>query len=397
MVSKLSLTTSKTSPPLVDSPTAASMFESGHDIGSPASHTEPLSIRKRRFGFDGIMKGDARGTDLQGIAEETSNSSLDDMTIKLSSASQASSISKRRGFRPLSVRIGEAFSPFSSRDGKHNRTEPMDRLTESADGDPQDLWRRLELSKKVNWTENVDPHIFNANFVASLTSKRTHASALDVMKHLTDLDIAAPDVEDHPVFRADPFSVQTPEPLLQLSIPSELALVPQTSSGSKLAVPHQTASSNIQDVEKVMTDLGFVDSKATPSQKSTSTKTNSGAASHLHNSSPLSNRSSEQAPSADRRGSTSTGVSHSHKSVGTPDSGVLPPSPSFSRYNSRTSSERGRTIAKIFGSASLTDEATDGKRARGLSNLFKTRLASISSSKGEVTSNHSHVCKTNIV
>lgn len=397
MVSKISLTASKTSPPLVASPTAASISEqSGHDIGSPASRTEVLSIRKRRSGFDGIVKGDTRGTDLQGIVEETSNLPVDDMTAKSSSASQSSSISKRRGFRPLSVRIGEAFSPFSSKDSKHDGVEPMDRLNESVEGDPQNLWQDLELSKKVNWTENVDPHIFNANFVASLTSKRTHASALDVIKHRTDPDVAAPALNDHPASRTDPFSVQTPGPLLQLSIPSEPGLGPQISSSSKPAVPDQTSPKNIRGVERTMSGLGSVDSKVPTSQNSTSPKTVSGAARYFPGSSPASNRSSEQASSVDRRGSTSN--SQAHKSIGTPDSSVLPPSPSFSRYNSRSSSERGRTIAKIFGSgSSFTDEPTDGKRARGLSNLIKAKLASKTSGRGETSSKHSPTCKTDII
>jgi hypothetical protein len=395
MVSKISLTASKTSPPLVASPTTASISEhSSHDIGSPASRTEGLSIRKRRSGFDGIVKGDTRGTDLLGIAEETSNLAVDDTTAKSSSASQSSSISKRRGFRPLSVRIGEAFSPFSSRESKHDSVEPTDRLTKSAEGDPRDLWQGRELSKKVNWTENVDPHIFNANFVASLTSKRTHASVSDVIKHRTDPDIAAPALEDHPAFRTDPFSVQTPEPLLQLSIPSEPGLVPQMTSSSIPAVPNQTSPSSFRAVERIMSGLESANSKVPTSQNSTSPKTVSGAARHFPDSSPVSDRSSEQASSVDRRGSTST--SQAHKSIGTPDSSLLPPSPSFSRYNSRTSSERGRTIAKIFGS-SFTDDATDGKRPRGLTNLFKTKLTSRTSGRGETSSKHSLTCKTDII
>jgi hypothetical protein len=388
MVSKISLTASKTSPPLVASPSTASISEqSGHDIGIPAHRTEVLSIRKRRSGFDGILKGDTRGIDLQGIAEETSKLPVDDMTIKPSSASQSSSISKRRGFRPLSVRIGEAFSPFSSKEGRHDGVDPRDRLTESVEGN---------LSKKVNWTGNVDPHIIEANFAASLTSKRMYAGAIDVIKHRTDSDVAAPAIKDHPALRTDPFSVETPGPLLQLTIPSEPGLVPQTSSSSKSAVPNQTSPSNIRAGERIVTGLGSVDSKVPTSQKSTSPKTVSGTARQFPDSSPVSNDSSEQAFSVDRRGSRSN--SQAHKSIGTPDTSFMPPSPSFSRYNSRTSSERGRTIAKIFGTgSSFTDEAIDGKRARGLSNLFKTKLASKTSGRGETSSKLSLTCKTDMV
>lgn len=355
---------------------------------------ETLSVRKRRFGFDGIMKGDARSTDLQGIAEETSNSSADDITIKFSSVSHASSISKRRGYRPLSVRIGEAFNPFSSRESKPDSVEPTDKVTESIEGDPQDLWRGLELSKKVNWTENENPHIFNANFVASLTSKRKYTCTPGVIVLSTDLEKAAPDTKDHPVFRADPFSVQTSEPVLQFSLPSDHALVPRTSFDSKSAIPSQTSSRNSQDVDNVVIGLGLIGSKVTPSQTSASPKTvdatssswslRSGADRHFSKSSPPSNWHSEQASSGDGRGSTAK--SPAHKNPGTLGTGDLPPSPSFSRFNSRTSSERGPIMAKIFASGSFAEEAVEGKRTRGLSNLFKTKSANKNSAKGERTS-----------
>ena len=117
---------------------------------------------------------DVRNTGLQGIAEETSNLSADDITSKLSLASNPSSISKRRGFRPLSVKVGEAFSPFSSRQKRVDHVDQAKQTVSLADAYSQDSRRGLELSEKVNWTENLDPHIFNANFIATLTSKREY-------------------------------------------------------------------------------------------------------------------------------------------------------------------------------------------------------------------------------
>ena len=172
MVSKISLTAQKTSPTLVLSPTRSTV--SRQDIESPTSHLETLSIRKSRSIIDGKMVGNARSTGLQEIVEETSNSSADDITSKLSLASNSSSISKRRGFRPLSVKIGEAFSPFSSRQSRVDHVDQGKQIVSLAEEYSQGSRKGLELSEKVNWTENLDPHIFNANFIATLTSKREY-------------------------------------------------------------------------------------------------------------------------------------------------------------------------------------------------------------------------------
>jgi hypothetical protein len=172
-VSRMSLTAPKTSPTLADSPTSPRISEaSPHDIGSPSSRAETLSIRKKSFTFDGTTKGESRSTGLHGIAEETSSLITDDIAAKLSSGGAAGSISKRRGYRPLSVRIGEAFNPFSARESKSDAVEVTQNPTDLDEDHTRDLQTCLELSKKVNWSENVDPHLFNANFVATLTSKR---------------------------------------------------------------------------------------------------------------------------------------------------------------------------------------------------------------------------------
>ena len=181
MFSRMSLTAPKTSP-TTSSPTSARLpapaEPSRHDFGSPDNHEETLSTRKRRFGLDGMVKGETRGTDLQGIAEETPNTSADDIAAKLSSASNAGSISKRRGYRPLSVRVGGAFDHLSSRESKSDNVEPTHKLAGTDEDTSRDMWRVLELSKKVNWTENLDPHIFNANFIATLTSRRGYLQGL---------------------------------------------------------------------------------------------------------------------------------------------------------------------------------------------------------------------------
>lgn len=179
MVSRMSLTAAKTSPTLAVSPTSGRAPEpSFHDIGSPSSRAETLSVKKRRFAFDGITKGETRNRDLHGIAEEPLQSPADDIATKLSTANTAGSISKRRGYRPLSVRIGEAFNPFSPRESKPNLV-PLthSNMMDSIEDASQDLSRSTELSDHVNWSANQNPHLFNANFIATLTSKCESASA----------------------------------------------------------------------------------------------------------------------------------------------------------------------------------------------------------------------------
>jgi hypothetical protein len=180
MVSRMVLTGQKTSPILVDSPSSVRAYgPSYYDMQSPSSRGETLSIRKRRFGIDRMAMGETRSTELCGIAEETFTSPADTVMTKISSARKAVSISNRRGYRPLSVKIGEVFNPFSTRESNIDSVELAQGITESARANSREPRKGIELSKKVNWSENLDPHIFNANFVATLTSKRGFICVLD--------------------------------------------------------------------------------------------------------------------------------------------------------------------------------------------------------------------------
>lgn len=173
MVSKMSLTAQKTSPSLMDSPASARVSESlARDMESPTTRVETLSALKKRPVFDVETKGENRNTNLHKIAEDASTSPANAITTTVSPTRNPRSISRRRGYRPLSVRIGEAFNPFSSRESKSDRFELTDKTGNPAEGSSRGVLRGLALSKKVNWSENQDPHIFNANFVATLTSQR---------------------------------------------------------------------------------------------------------------------------------------------------------------------------------------------------------------------------------
>ena len=149
------------------------------DIRSPSGCGESLSVQKRRFGIDGKVKGETKNTELCGIAEESSTSPADTIMTKISSACKAVSLSNRRGYRPLSVKIGEAFGPFTTKESKFDSVELTQGVTESVRANSRESRKGIKLSKKVNWSENLDPHIFNANFVASLTSKRRWICILD--------------------------------------------------------------------------------------------------------------------------------------------------------------------------------------------------------------------------
>lgn len=172
MVSKMSLAAQKTSPTLVGSPSSASFHEhSGFERWSPSRRGETLLIRKKRSAVEGIINSEGRGTNLEGISEESSMPPADSMTAIVSSERNAASLSKRRGYRPLSVKIGEAFNPFSTRGSNLENLEMTQGSSHFGSTAAEKPRRGLELSKKVNWTENVNPNIFNANFIATMTSK----------------------------------------------------------------------------------------------------------------------------------------------------------------------------------------------------------------------------------
>ena len=178
----MSLAAQKTSPTLVGSPSSASVQEQlGHETWSPSHRGETLLVGKKISAVDGITKSEGRGTNLEGISEERAISSADFIATENSSARIAASISKRRGYRPLSVRTGEAFNPFSTRESKPDNLEVTQESSHLGDIDAQDPRKDLELSKKVNWTENLDPNIFNANFIATLTSKRGSICFFDLV------------------------------------------------------------------------------------------------------------------------------------------------------------------------------------------------------------------------
>lgn len=172
MVSRISLTAQRTSPTLLDSPGSARVSTPlYHSDVTPCRRAETPPTRKKLGAFDGITKAEMRTTDLHGIAEETPDTSTGATATKLPPANHAESISKRRGFRPLSVRIGEAFSPFSPRGTSSNKVASTPEISDLVQDNSRDPQGRLELSKQVNWSENLDPHIFNANYIATLTSK----------------------------------------------------------------------------------------------------------------------------------------------------------------------------------------------------------------------------------
>ena len=156
-----------------------------------------------------------------------------------------------------------------------------------------------------------------------------------------------------------------------------------------------TSNGSHQDADNILIGLGLLDHQMTPCQTSASPETvildpvstsSSSGVDHVPKSNSSSQEGSEQASYTDRRDWKLNALSHTN--LRTMGSGGLFSSPSFPRYNNRPSSRKAPTIAKVFASGFFVDETAEGKRIRGLSNLFKPRSANRSSGKGERKGKH---------
>jgi hypothetical protein len=138
-----------------------------------------------------------------------------------------------------------------------------------------------------------------------------------------------------------------------------------------------------------MIALGLINGQTVPSQTSASPRTANGArfirspssdVAHrgLKSSSPFSGSSAQD---MGRRGWRHE--SPTHPDIGTRKYGGLPPSPSFSKFKTRTSPGTAPPMADSqFAGGSFVDDAVEEKRTRGLSNFFKPRSASKTAGKG---------------
>jgi hypothetical protein len=190
---------------------------------------------------------------------------------------------------------------------------------------------------------------------------------------------------DHPVFRADPFSVQTPEPLLQFSIPSKLALMAQTLSEEESMVESQPSGRTSQGVDNSMSGLGLLGSQATQSQMATMVGRSNENHVRLSPESYHGSHGLQSSPSSQSRGSGRRGwpsKSPMRRNLGK-SCGDVTSSPYLSRYRNRTSSDLAPPLAQAPSvNASFLDDDFSGKRSRAFSNLFKPKSAIRSFSKG---------------
>lgn len=138
-----------------------------------------------------------------------------------------------------------------------------------------------------------------------------------------------------------------------------------------------------------MIALGLINGQTVPSQTSASPRTASGARfirspssdvarRGLKSSSPFSGSSVQDVGRRGRRHESPT-----HPDIGTRKYGGLPPSPSFSKFKTRTSPGTSPPMADSqFAGGSFIDDAVEEKRTRGLSHFFKPRSASKTAGKG---------------
>lgn len=195
------------------------------------------------------------------------------------------------------------------------------------------------------------------------------------------------------MFRADPFSVRNREPVLELPVPSELASVPRRSQHLPSVVEGQTSDKTIQDVENRLIGLGLLDPHPRLNQPSPPPETvnENGLATSSSNiatrqsrpSSPSTQIQLRQASGEDRtdaKPKSSIGQKTGKKIIN-----ALPTSPSVSKFKTRKHNIRVLPLVQLapFASGFFLDDDVEAKRTLGLSNIFRGKLASKTSGKGE--------------
>jgi hypothetical protein len=152
------------------SPSSAKISEaSSSSLGSPSGRTGSRATKMNR-GVSDTTK-DEISTSLSGIEEENSVSSMDAILTKLSSASNIGPLTTRRGYRPLSVRMGQALNPFSPKATKPDRSDLAQGEAGELENEIHYLSKGpLEL-KKLRSPEDPSPHNGHTSSTTALTSK----------------------------------------------------------------------------------------------------------------------------------------------------------------------------------------------------------------------------------
>jgi hypothetical protein len=163
-----------------------------NDITNKESTTSPRKLRNMasKLSSSGTKKASPQEKEMAAlgkIEEQTPSNQPENVEEADKLHEPLFSISRRRGFKPLSIHIGKAFDPFGFGEGA--KSEPKNTKTIS------------------NSLETIE-----ADF-ATLTSRAREHSIFDNTSFT--LTFVAPLIIHHPLFQRDPFSAKSPSPLLK--------------------------------------------------------------------------------------------------------------------------------------------------------------------------------------
>jgi hypothetical protein len=162
-----------------------------NDITNKESTTSPRKLRNiaSKLSLSGRKKASQQEKEMAALGkiDEQTPSNLPEIVEEADKLHQPLfSISRRRGFKPLSIHTGKAFDPFGFGEAK---SEP-----------------------KNTKTISNSPETIEADF-ATLTSRAGEHSVFDNTSFT--LTFVAPLIIHHPLFQRDPFSAKSPSPLLK--------------------------------------------------------------------------------------------------------------------------------------------------------------------------------------
>jgi hypothetical protein len=179
---------------------------------------------------------------------------------------------------------------------------------------------------------------------------------------------------------------------LQYPIPAKHTPAQQTSVKSHEQAEKNDPSGERQGVEGIFAALGLVREEEIINQnsivretfnKSNATQSTSRIAARQAQrlNFPSEDRSTRSILAAKQHGTLKSSARHESRQKRYDG---LPPSPSFSRFKNRTSSGKSPpTVELPFPGSSFLEDGLDGKRGRGLTNLFRPKSSGRSTAKGE--------------
>src|SRR3984885_9302670 len=174
-------------------PNTPTFLEVLKDIANKEPTSSPRTLRTMagKLSLSGRKRSSRQKKEMAvlGDIEEKAPLKLSTMVEEAAELSETSgSISRRRGFRPLSIHTGKAFDPFAL--GGSPRPDQM-KTRRSSNG----------------------PEMIEADFATLVSCTRRPPM---FSQHSYDINkFIAPNIIDHPVFQSDPFSATSLNPLLK--------------------------------------------------------------------------------------------------------------------------------------------------------------------------------------